>query len=145
MARPKKTTAKAKAEDKAGVDFAGAKLSVREIMEAHQEAHGKPGEPPVEYDERRNKEITMRAENHAFRRADFSGSNLEGADLQGMNLRSSVFKGCNLRDVDFRDANLQGCNFMGADMEGAMLEGADLRWAIAPNGNAFPQEEAESA
>ena len=136
MARPKKAVA-VEADEQ---DFEGQRVSVREIQIAQEEARGVSGNPPKELDERSGKLLPMRSDKHAFRRADFSGANLEGMDLQSMDLRSIVFKNCNLKGVNFTNANLQGCNFQGADLTDAILDGADVRWAIAPNGNSFPVE-----
>jgi uncharacterized protein YjbI with pentapeptide repeats len=63
----------------------------------------------------------LRSDERAGRRADLSGTSLDGADLSGVDL-----SGATLRGASLNGANLRGAQLTHADFSDASLRGADL-------------------
>ena len=63
-------------------------------------------------------------------RANFRGSNLEGADLSTTNLEGADLAGANLKGADLGGADLRGANLVDANLENADLRGATLEQAV---------------
>ena len=101
----------------------------------------------------------LSARNTCGVRADFSGSQLQGANFEGADLRGASFEGADLRGANFRGAKLSHASLCRADLRplnlrdgrlhfpdfsGAIMERTDLTLTVtaAPSNDAEPVRKA---